>query len=146
MILNEGTGLCMWSWAASRLFRNIRLLFFKSFPFKHTWDLNAVLPPFMTHLCTKVGDITPVKVFWIYEFMWKQKKKKKKQLKESLCCLLSTPERFSANNFWPLWGEHVAVSSNNKRPGVWGEKVDLRTRLGKKSLASPQSECPLWTS
>lgn len=33
-------------------------------------------------------------------------------------------------------------SSNNERPAVCGEKVDLRTRLGKKSLASARSECP----
>lgn len=108
IILNEGTGLCWWLWAASRLFRNLRLPFSNRFPSSIFEVLMQSSLPFMPHLCTKVGDITPVKVFWIYEFMWKQKKRTK-QLEESLCCLLVTPERFSANNFWPLWGEHVAV-------------------------------------
>lgn len=107
MILNEGTGLCCCWWAASRLFRNLRLLFSNHFPSNILEILMQSSLPFMTHLCTKVGDTTPVKVFWICEFMWKQKKKKPKQLKESPCCLLGSPERLNANNFWPLWGEHV---------------------------------------
>lgn len=106
MILNEGTGLCCCWWAASRLFRNLRLLFSNHFPSNILEILMQSSLPFMTHLCTKVGDTTPVKVFWICEFMWKQKKKPK-QLKESPCCLLGSPERLNANNFWPLWGEHV---------------------------------------
>ena len=108
MILNEGTGLCCCWWAASRLFRNLRFLFSNHFPSDILEILMQSSLPFMTHLCTKVGDTTPVKVFWICEFMWKQKKKPKKQLKESLCCLLSSPERLNADNVWPLWGEHVA--------------------------------------
>ena len=106
MILNEGTGLCCCWWAASRLFRNLRLLFSNHFPSNILEILMQSSLPFMTHLCTKVGDTTPVKVFWICEFMWKQKKKPK-QLKESPCCLLGSPERLNANNLWPLWGEHV---------------------------------------
>lgn len=101
MILNEGTGLCCCWWAASRLFRNLRLLFSNHFPSNILEILMQSSLPFMTHLCTKVGDTTPVKVFWICEFMWKQKKKPK-QLKESPCCLLGSPERLNANNLWPL--------------------------------------------
>lgn len=75
MIVNEGTGLCWWWWAAGSHVRNLRLLFSNHFPSHILEILMQSSLPFKTHSCTKVGDITPVKVFWIPEFMWKQEKK-----------------------------------------------------------------------
>ena len=67
---------------SEQTFQKSQVAFFKSFSFKLLEILMQSSLPFMTHLCAKVGDITPVKVFWICEFMWKHEKKKQ-QLKES---------------------------------------------------------------